>query len=230
MLCQSGIAAGLSRLSLIAAAALAGCSSSVVVQSDFPAPLVEPLPLRMGVIFDDELHNYIYYEELPQHTAWTIDMGDANVGMLEPLFAGMFNQIELIDSVDAAPTANVDGVLQPQLEKFEFDVPIGQRDEFAEVWLQYALTLFEPNGEVVHRWTVSGYGKSELERDQEEAVKRAAVVALRDVGATIATKFSEQQPISYWLGETGNGTNRGSVSETDRTAANAAGEGTTNAD
>ena len=225
MPCNCRIAAIGGRVSLLAAAALAGCSSSVVVQSDFPAPLVEPLPVRMGVIFDDELHNYIYYEELPQNAAWTIDMGDANVGMLEPLFTGMFAQIELIDSVDAAAAADVDGVLLPQLEKFEFDVPIGQRDEFAEVWLQYALTLFQPDGQVVHRWTVSGYGKAELIRDREEAVKRAAIVALRDVGATIATKFSAQQPISYWLGETSNGTNRGSVAPTDRTAANA-GEGT----
>src|SRR5690606_33849988 len=145
-------------------------------------------------------YNSCNYEELPQHTAWTSGMGDANVGMLEPLFNGMFSQISLIDSIDEAPVADVDGVLVPQLEKFEFDVPIGRRDEFAEVWLQYALTLFEPNGNVVHRWTVSGYGKSELVRDQEDAVKRAAVVALRDVGATIATRFSEQQPISYWLG------------------------------
>lgn len=195
-------------LSLFVGAGLAGCSSSVVVQSDFPAPLVEPLPVRMGVIFDEELHNYIYYEELPQHAAWTIDIGDANVGMLEPLFGGMFSEIELIDSVDDAAAANVDGVLFPKLEKFEFDVPIGRRDEFAEVWLQYALTLYEPDGNVVDRWTVSGYGKSELERDQEEAVKRAAIVALRDVGATIATKFSDQQPIKYWLGETRNATNR----------------------
>lgn len=201
MVRQSRFRTASRRAALVAAAAaLTGCSSSVVVQSDFPAPLVEPLPLRMGVIFDDELHNYIYYEELPQHTAWTIDMGDANVGMLEPLFNGMFSQVALIDSIDEAPVANVDGVLVPQLEKFEFDVPIGRRDEFAEVWLQYALTLFEPNGNVVHRWTVSGYGKSELVRDQEDAVKRAAVVALRDVGATIATRFSEQQPIRYWLG------------------------------
>jgi hypothetical protein len=73
------IAALCGHLSLLAAIGLAGCSSSVVVQSDFPAPLVEPLPVRMGVIFDDELHNYIYYEELPQHTAWTIDMGSPMV-------------------------------------------------------------------------------------------------------------------------------------------------------
>jgi hypothetical protein len=223
------IVASSGRISLFAAAALAGCSASVVVQSDFPAPLVEALPVRMGVIFDDELHNDIYYEELPQHAAWTIDMGDANVGMLEPLFTGMFSQIELIDSVDSAAAASVDGVLQPKLEKFEFDIPIGQRDEFAEVWLQYALTLYQPDGAVVHRWTVSGYGKAELVRDREAAVERAARVALRDVGATIATQFTEQEPFRYWLGVMSNGTNRASVAPTGTTAANA-GEGTSLAD
>jgi hypothetical protein len=60
-------------------------------------------------------------------------------------------------------------------------------------------------------------------------VERAARVALRDVGATIATQFTEQEPFRYWLGVMSNGTNRASVAPTGTTAANA-GEGTSLAD
>jgi hypothetical protein len=185
----------------------AGCSSSVTVVSTFPTPLVEPLPVRVGVIFDEELHNYIYTEELPEQSMWTIDLGDANIAMLEPLFAKMFREIRTVDSVPVATSDGaLDGVLHPTLEKFEFDVPIGERDEFVEVWMQYQLTLYEPDGETVVEWPVSGYGKAELGRDREEAVQRAAIVAMREVGATISTKFAEQPQVSYWLGETQNGT------------------------
>jgi hypothetical protein len=188
---------------LVAVAAICGCSSSVVVESTFPTPLIEPLPVRIGVIFSPELHNYIHAEDIPQQSTWTIDLGDANVAMLGPLFRTMFREIREVSDVPLAPSDSVqlDGVLRPTLEKFEFDVPIGQRDEFVEVWMQYRLTLYEPDGDVVVDWPVSGYGKAELTRNREQAVQRAAIVAMREVGATISTKFAEQPQVSYWLEE-----------------------------
>ena len=97
----------------------------------------------------------------------------------------------------------MDGVIEPKLEKFEFDVPTGERDEFVEVWLQYQITVYEPDGGTVIQWPVSGYGKSELLRDPEDAVQRAAIVAMREAGATISTKFSEQPQVKTWLGGIG---------------------------
>jgi hypothetical protein len=194
-----------SRLRLLAvatAALLAGCGGSeVIVESTFPRPLVEPLPVSMGVVIPDELYNFIYTEDIPDQSLWTIALGDANVAMLGPLFEGMFQQTRDIDSLAlAAGDRTLDGVIEPKLEKFEFDVPQGERDEFVEVWLQYEITVYEPDGATVIEWPVSGYGKSELLRDAEDAVQRAAVVAMREAGATIATKFSEQPQIKEWLG------------------------------
>jgi hypothetical protein len=103
----------------------------------------------------------------------------------------------------AAGDTTLDGVIEPKLEKFEFDVPQGERDEFVEVWLQYQITVYEPDGATVIQWPVSGYGKSELLRDAEDAVQRAAVVAMREAGATISTKFTEQPQIKEWLGGKG---------------------------
>lgn len=192
---------------LLASVVLTGCSSSVIVESQFPSPLVEALPIRMGVILDDELYNYIYTEQIPQQSVWTIALGDANVAMLEPLFNKMFSETRQVDAVPvSAQDGALDAVLHTRLEKFEFDVPVGERDEFVEVWMQYQLTLYEPTGEMIAQWPVSGYGKSELTRDREGAVQRAAVVAMREVGANIATKFADQPQVKYWLGEKQNGT------------------------
>ena len=181
----------------------AGCASSVVVESEFPTPLVEPLPVRMGLLFEEDLQNFIHVEDLPQQSAWTIDLGDANIAMLSPLFETMFLETQQVNDVPVAPGAvnDVDGVLRPVLEKFEFDVPIGERDEFVEVWMQYLLTLYEPDGSVVTEWPVSGYGKAELTRQREDSVNRAAIVAMREVGAAISTQFAQQPDVSYWLQE-----------------------------
>ncbi len=193
-----------SRPALLAAASALtwGCVSSVVVLSEFPTPLVEPLPVSVGILFDEELTNYVHVEDLPQRSAWTIDLGDANIAMLEPLFDAMFAETERVDSVPAGESAaGLDGVLQPRLERFEFDVPIGERDQFVEVWMQYLLTLYEPDGSVVISWPVSGYGKAELTRQREDSVRRAAIVAMREVGASISTRFADQPDVSYWLQE-----------------------------
>jgi hypothetical protein len=186
--------------------ALGACSSQVIVESSFPSPLVEPLPVRMGILIPAELYDYIYTEEIPDQSLWTIALGDANVAMLEPLFEKMFSETQKVEALPLASASALDGILEPTLEKFEFDVPVGERDKFVEVWMQYELKLYEPNGDMVVAWPVSGYGKSELGRDREDAVQRAAIVAMREVGATISTKFAQQPQVSTWLGEKRNGT------------------------
>lgn len=191
-------------LGIAAGAWLVGCGSAeVIVEASFPTPLIEPLPVTMGVIIPDELYNYIYTEDIPDQSLWTIALGDANVAMLAPLFKGMFRETRDISALPVAGGPAVDGVIEPKLDKFEFDVPIGERDQFVEVWMQYQITLYEPDGTTVAQWPVSGYGKAELERDQEGAVQRAAIVAMREAGATISTKFSEQPQIKEWLGGKG---------------------------
>jgi hypothetical protein len=192
-------------LTLAAGACLAGCGGSqVIVESTFPTPLIEPLPVSMGIIIPDELYNFIYTEDIPDQSLWTIALGDANVAMLEPLFKGMFRETKDVESLAlVAGDRSLDGVIEPKLDKFEFDVPTGERDEFVEVWLQYQITVYEPDGGTVIQWPVSGYGKSELLRDPEDAVQRAAIVAMREAGATISTKFSDQPQVKQWLGGKG---------------------------
>ena len=188
-------------------ACVVGCGSSqVIVESTFPTPLIDPLPVRMGIIIPDELYNFIHTEDIPDQSLWTIALGDANVAMLEPLFKRMFRETTDVAAVPVAGDASLDGVIEPKLEKFEFDVPIGERDQFVEVWMQYQINVYEPDGATVLQWAVAGYGKSELDKDQEDAVQRAAIVAMREAGATISTKFSEQPQIKEWLEGKGYGT------------------------
>jgi len=185
----------------IAALALAGCTSAVVVESEFPTPLIETLDLSIGLHYDPELRDFIHAEALPRSSTWTIDLGDANLAMLDPLYSQMFTTTrEILDlPPSASETANVDAVLSSTLQQFQFDVPRSNRDEFVEVWLQYRLQLLAPNGDVVIEWEVPGYGKAEVSRDHEEAVHRASIVAMREAGARISTQFMQQPQVSNWL-------------------------------
>ena len=194
-------------LALVGAALLGGCSTQVIVEAKFPTPLVEPLPVSVGILIPEELYNYIYTEDVPEQSLWTIALGDANVAMLQPLFKRMFRDTRSVDTVPAGSApAGLDGVLKPTIAKFEFDVPVGQRDKFVEVWIQYQLSLYDADGRSVIDWAVSGYGKSELMRNRQDAVQKAAIVAMREAGATISTKFADQPQVKSWLGEKGHAT------------------------
>ena len=183
---------------------LAGCASSVTVRSDFPTPLIEPLPVRVGLIFSEELRDFQHHEELPQQANWTIDLGDINITMLQPLFESMFVETQNVEAipVDMPENNALDGILKASLNRFEFDVPVNSDNKFTEVWMQYQLDLYEPGGELITEWQVSGYGKAEIGRTKRtESVSRAAINAMREVGATISTRFAQQPRIGFWLKE-----------------------------
>ena len=187
---------------------VAGCTSQVTVDAKFPRALVEPMPVSVGIVFDDKLKNFVHKERIPEQSSWSIALGKASVAMMSPLFKSMFAKTRMVTKFpgDAAQLTGLDAVLKPQLDKYEFDVPVGQHDAFVEVWMQYTLNLYKPSGELIADWPVSGYGKAELGHKKEEAVNRASVEALRDVGASISTKFAKQPKIAYWLQETKNAT------------------------
>ena len=185
------------------ALALVGCTSAVVVESDFPTPLVETIPVAVGLYYEPELRDFIHAEALPRSSTWIIDLGDANVAMLDPLYANMFASTREIADLPLSPdqTTGVDAVLRSGLQAFQFDVPRTTRDEFVEVWLQYRLQLLRPDGSVVIEWEVPGYGKAEIDGNREDAVHRASIVAMREAGARISTQFRQQPAVSDWLEE-----------------------------
>jgi hypothetical protein len=196
-----------SAIGVLAAGMLLGCASQIEVAAEFPTPLVEPLPVRVGLILDEALTQYQHHEEIPEQITWTINLGEANERMLQQLFSSMFASTVPVDALPVSGTPALDGVLKPELEKFEFEVPVRGRDVFAEVWMQYRLRLFEPDGDLIADWPVSGYGKSEIRRaNREDSLNQATIVAMREVGAAIATQFPEQPQVDYWLQERQNRT------------------------
>ncbi len=178
-----------------------GCASQVEVEATIPTPLVERLPVSVGIVLDEALTQYEHFEEIPEQITWTIRLGSANREMLEKVLGGLFASTTVVGDIPSPdnPSAFA-GVIKPELEKFEFEVPVRGRDNFAEVWMQYRLKLYEPDGDLIADWPVSGYGKSEIIRsNREESLSEAVVVAMREAGAVIVTQFPTQPPVEYWL-------------------------------
>jgi hypothetical protein len=187
-----------------------GCGPAhVVVEGNFPPPLIEPLPLTLGVWYGDDFAKHEFFDETKSRTdsAWIVETGAAQVQMWDSLLAGMFTHVVHLKAkpLPGQTIANVDAVLIPHVEELQYTIPAHTQIKVYEIWMRYRFELMNANGKPIADWGMSSYGKTPtafLQTDQE-AVNFAAVMALRDAGANFSTNFARVPAVRDWLQETG---------------------------
>ena len=183
-----------------------GCSggASVTVNATVPDPLVQSIPVNMGVFYNDELTHYIHEEDLDYYGEYKIDLGASQIPVFDRVFAAMFDNIVPVSSIEGVHN-EVDAILAPTIEQLQFSIPEQTRSDFFEVWIQYKLSLYEPDGSLIHTWNVMAYGKAnERNYSAMQAKKRPALIeattwALRDAAANVSFEFNRQKPVRQWL-------------------------------
>lgn len=190
---------------------LAGCGASrIVLDTSFPRPLVEPVPLRVGVYYSDAFRHYEKNTELERaereekstEPNWIIAIGEAQQRLFNTLLSAMFMQSVTLERLpDENAGAAVDLVLVPTLEDFQYSVPAVTKINVFEIWLRYNLQLRDGNGNLIADWIMSAYGKTPTRflKSQEQALLQAAQVAMRDAGASFVLGFSEVPEVKDWL-------------------------------
>ena len=185
---------------------LAGCGpSTVVVKGSFPPPLLDPLPLRMGVWYDDAFAGHEFFDEAKsrRESDWLVKTGEAQVQMWDTLLGGMF---EGLVQMEARPGPGqmsqlVDAVLVPHVDELQYAIPTHTNVKVYEIWMRYRFELLTSSGDPIADWTMTAYGKTPTAflQSDEAAVNLAAVVALRDAGANFATNFTRVPAVREWL-------------------------------
>lgn len=182
---------------------LIACNQSVTmkVDTDVPAPLVEKLPLTMGIYYDDTFRNYAYEEDSEERPEWAINSGESQVVLFEQIFSSMFSQTEQVGNNNANNT--VDGILRPEVVEMQFALPAETKTDFYESWVKYKIALYDNNGDFVADWPITGYGKSSTEflKSRDKGLNAAINQALRDVGAKLAIGFPKVNGVDSWLAD-----------------------------
>lgn len=189
---------------------LGGCGpATVVVQGQFPPPLIEPLPLTLGVWYGDDFAQHEFFDEAKgkRESSWLVTTGAAQVQLWDTLLTGMFTKVVKLQNKPGPGESNPDlaGVLIPHVEELQYAIPTQTNVKVYEIWMRYRFELVTPDGASIAEWTMTSYGKTPtafLQTDQE-AVNLAAVMALRDAGANFATHFSRVPAVQAWLREKG---------------------------
>jgi hypothetical protein len=187
---------------LITTGLLSACSQSVVVTTDFPEPLVEPLPLTVGVHYDPALTDYVYTEELPGDGTWSFTLGEVNSKLFDGAFAALFEHTIAVEDTGGTgdPYDGLNAVIEPTLEAFEFSLPRQSRSEQYSVWIRYRLNVYKPDGTLITGWPVSAYGQSDSQTfGKSKSMEQATINALRDAFASIVIGFPKQPGIKAAL-------------------------------
>lgn len=187
-------------LLLASAFLLSACESALIVKSDFPKPVVQPIDITMGVVYTDELTKYTYSESEESRSKWKIGIGEAHQHLFEQVFEKMFTHSESLTSLDEN-NPDYDLVLLPSINEFQYSSPKETRSKIYEVWIRYNMQVYSGNGELVADWIMSAYGKtpSAFLKSREEAMNQAIIVALRDLGASLTTGFARVPEVKSWL-------------------------------
>ena len=185
---------------------LSGCGpATVLVQGEFPEPLMEPVPLVMGVWYDEEFATHEFFDEAKsrRESGWVVTTGEAQVKMWDTLLAGMFAQLVPMKGAPGPDQMNpvVNAVLIPHVDELQYAIPSHTNIKVYEIWMRYRFELVTTGGEPIAEWTMAAYGKTPTAflRSDKAAVNMAAVMALRDAGANFATSFGRVPAVKAWL-------------------------------
>jgi hypothetical protein len=187
----------------LTALTLAGCSGAKVsVPPMLPVPLVDKLPMVIGLHLPDELRQFAHKEKLETGGDWEIDLGSAQTVMFDNLLTGMFHQVRVVPN-PAAPGGEVAGVLVPNLEEVQFSTPDQTRTDYFEVWVRYKFQLYDRDGSLAGEWPLTAYGKANAKHygmsSRQPALQAAAISALRDAMAFFTVQFTSVPPVRNWL-------------------------------
>jgi hypothetical protein len=181
---------------------LGACTSTKLdTRAQLPPPLLEQLPIRVGVYYPQEFREYVHRETRAK-IDYEVNLGPAHVTNLDWLLKAMFRDVVHVDDptrvASVAPPLTL--VLEPKFEEFSFLTPKDVAGEAFIVTIRYLLTLYDGAGARVDSFTFTGYGREKARAmSTKEPLAIATQRAMRDAGAKIAVELTDQESVRLLL-------------------------------
>jgi hypothetical protein len=187
---------GVALVLLVGAAACA--PTRFETATDVPPPLIEKIPIAIGVHMPLEFREQVYEEKRPGGGGqYKIGLGKAQSAGFQRILEAMFEKVVVVSSLPGAgrEAPGIRGVLQPELEDYAFVTPVDSGTQAYAASLRYTIRLFSPEGKLAESWSFTGYGSqpaSMFPGKGDEALQAATRLAMRDAAAKLAAEFREQ--------------------------------------
>jgi len=162
-----------------------------------PDPLVDRIPISVAVKFPDVFEHFIHEEQVIGKQKWTIDLGRSNALLFTKLFGAMFDDLTVVDDSVDPRDLPIDAWIEPSIDAVEFSVPSQSQTPSFAVWIRYRIKIFDSEGKQFANWPISAYGKSQsTAMGGDNALRRAAVLAMRDAAALVIMQMDRATGIS----------------------------------
>lgn len=181
---------------------LSGCAATrLETEAQLPPPLIDKLPVRVGIHYSKEFSEYIHKETRSQ-IDYEVTLGPAHVTNLNWLLGAMF--AEIVPVADPTRVGDIRPpllfVLEPKFEEYSFLTPKDVAGEAFIVTIRYLLTLYDGSGGRVDAFTYTGYGREKARTlASKEPLAVATQRAMRDAGAKVAVELTDQDSVRLLL-------------------------------
>jgi hypothetical protein len=170
---------------------LAACGPvNVRPEPKLPKPLLQPLPVTVGLIIPPETRSYLH-KETRYGVDWRVVLGPGHVRMLHDVFADEFEHVEEFKDLEAARSAtDLKAVFEPRIDTYSFVTARETGGRYYAVTIRYRITLYTPAGDKSDGMTLTGYGNS-LAKGMKSATPllNATAAAMRDAAAKFLVQF-----------------------------------------
>ncbi len=193
---------------IVSAMTLGGCASGAKVTSEIkvPKPLVDSVPISVGLHITKELGEAFHEEKIVQHGKFTIELGESQKHLFNQVFSALFSEVVPVQSL-TEPPPDIAGIIVPRIIDADISIPHQTPGDFYEVWIQYSIRIVGSDGEEITDWIVPAYGRANrhnfsnpLDRPKQ-ALEKARNNAIRDAATQITFEFARQPEIRDWLRE-----------------------------
>jgi hypothetical protein len=181
---------------------LAGCgTTNLETKAQLPPPLLEQLPVRVGIHYSDEFSKYVH-KETRGSIDYEVSLGPAHVTNLDWLLKAMFREIVHVE--DPTRVSGISPplafVVEPKFEEYSFLTPKDVAGEAFIVTIRYLLTVYDGGGARVDSFTFTGYGREKARTlASKEPLALATQRAMRDAGAKVAVELTDQDSVRLLL-------------------------------
>lgn len=158
-----------------------------------PTPNINRIPITVAVRLPAHFEDFTHVEDVLGSEEWTIHLGRSNAVFFTQLLTYMFDNVIMLQADEDPEIYDFDALIEPSIDAFEFSVPNQTKTDAFAVWIRYRIKVYDRNGIMVANVPISAYGKSlTTTMGGTNALRRAAVLAMRDAAALMIIKFDGQ--------------------------------------
>lgn len=124
-----------------------------------PKPVLQPVPLSVGIYYSDELKNFEYVRGIPD-IHWVVPIGENSVKAFRTVMPELFTSVIELAESELFARDDVDIIIEPAIEEFHFRLGSERHSNLHSI--VYRFNIYQNNGIPLRVWRVHGQREFKL--------------------------------------------------------------------